>query len=256
MCRSGLTWCWHFISGFTSSLGPQIRWDETHDFSACATSSCSTTEAWFQTYAEIQLESTASNDLMKASQVQQAFGLPVRGLICQSPKDWFATRLVSLPRLSSLMRASAGTCTSTILQLCLAKRSTVTTHPQQCREENHGPSHCGSPSVSLGKYCKNPVTSRDYEHLNNAIVLFAPMAACCTPSVDMAISQTWQPKVTNTIPHNFSKAFCWIEISWILPKGLSINLCETDSTVFPQQTKLRFAILISSVSFGPNACGN
>ena len=136
------------------------------------------------------------------------------------------------------------------------KRSTVTTHPQQCREENHGPSHCGSPSVSLGKYCKNPVTSRDYEHLNNAIVLFAPMAACCTPSVDMAISQTWQPKVTNTIPHNFSKAFCWIEISWILPKGLSINLCETDSTVFPQQTKLRFAILISSVSFGPNACGN
>ena len=234
---------------------PQIRWDETHDFSACAASSCSTSESWFQTYAEVQLESTASNDLMKAGFADPAaFGLPVRGLICQSPKDWFATRLVSLPRLSSLMRASAGTCRSTILQFCLAKRSTVTTHPQQFFEENQGPSHCGSSLVSLGKYCKNPVTSRDY--LNNAIGLFAPMAACCTPSVDMAISQTWQPKVTNTIPYNFSKAFCWIEVSWILPKGLSINLCETDSTVFPQQNKLRFGIPFSSVSFGPNACGN
>ena len=78
-------------------------------------------------------------DLMKAGFVDPAaFGLPVRGLICQSPKDWFATRLVSLPRLSSLMRASASTCTGTILQFCPAKKSTVTTHPQQCREDNHG----------------------------------------------------------------------------------------------------------------------
>ena len=183
-----------------STPGPQIRWDETHDFSACANSSCSTAESWFQTYPEIQLESTASNDLMKAGFADPAaFGLPVRGLICQSPKDWFATRLVSLPRLSSLMRASAGTCTSTILQFCLAKKSTVTTHPQQCREENQGPCHCGTSLVSLGKYCKNPVTSRDYEHLNNAIGLFAPMAACCTSSVDMAISQTWQPKVPSLL---------------------------------------------------------
>ena len=191
-----------------STPGPQIRWDETHDFSACATSSCSTPESWFQTYPEIQLESTASNDLMKAGFADPAaFGLPVRGLICQSPQDWFATRLVSLPRLSSLMRASAGTCTSTILQFCPAKKSTVTTHPQQCREENQGPSHSGSSLVSLGKYCKNPVTSRDCEHLNNAIGLFAPMAACCTSSVDMAISQTWQPKVTNTLSEWYHPAF-------------------------------------------------
>ena len=47
------------------------------------------------------------------------------------------------------------------------------------------------------------------------------MAACCTPSVDMAISQTWQPKVTNTIPYNFSSPFCWIEICWIHPRALS-----------------------------------
>ena len=44
------------------------------------------------------------------------------------------------------------------------------------------------------------------------------MAACCTPSVDMAISQTWQPKVTSTIPYNFSSPFCWIEICWIHPE--------------------------------------
>ena len=79
------------------------------------------------------------------------------------------------------------------------KKSTVTTHPQQCREENQGPCHCGSSLVSLGKYCKNNVTSRDYEHLNNAMGLFAPMAACCTSSVDMAISQTWQPKVPSLL---------------------------------------------------------
>ena len=129
-----------------------------------------------------------------------AFGLPVRGLICQSPKDRFATRLVSLPRLSSLMRASAGTCTAQFCNFALQK------------------THCGSSLVSLGKYCKNSVTSRDYEHLNNAIGLFAPMAACCTPSVDMAISQTYQPKVTNTMPYNFSTPFCWIENSWIHPE--------------------------------------
>ena len=44
------------------------------------------------------------------------------------------------------------------------------------------------------------------------------MAACCTPSVDMAISQTWQPRVANTIPYNFSSPFCWIEICWIHPE--------------------------------------
>ena len=53
MC--GLTWPWHFILGFNSSLvhpGPQARWDEMHDFSACATSSWSTADTWFQeTYA-------------------------------------------------------------------------------------------------------------------------------------------------------------------------------------------------------------
>ena len=223
MCWSGLTWPWHFISGFTSSLvhpwsTNKVRWN------AWLLRLCRIflLDGWIL-IPDIRRGPTRIHCLersneswicrscsLRASRKRIDLQIEPEGSICNETGEFAKIIITDASQCWYLHKYNSA--------ILPCKKSTVTTHPQQCREENHVPSHCGSSLVSLGKYCKNSVTSRDYEHLNNAIGLFAPMAACCTPSVDMAISQTYQPKVTNTMPYNFSALFDWIENSWIHPE--------------------------------------
>ena len=202
MCRSGLTGPWHFISGFTSSLvNPgstnKVRWNAwllrlCHIFLL---------DGWIL-IPDICRDPTRIHCLERSNESQpgpaslrasrKRIDLPEpEGLICNETGEFAKIIITDASQCWYLHKHNSA--------ILPCKKSTVTTHPQQCREENQGPCHCGTSLVSLGKYCKNPVTSRDYEHLNNAIGLFAPMAACCTSTVDMAISQTWQPKVPSLL---------------------------------------------------------
>ena len=172
MCRSGLTWPWHFISGFTSSLvNPgstnKVRWNAwllrlCHIFLL---------DGWIL-IPDICRDPTRIHCLERSNESQpgpaslrasrKRIDLPEpEGLICTETGEFAKIIITDASQCWYLHKHNSA--------ILPCKKSTVTTHPQQCREENQGPCHCGSSLVSLGKYCKNNVTSRDYEHLNNAM---------------------------------------------------------------------------------------
>ena len=99
----------------SSTPGPQARWDEMHDFSACATSSWSTADTWFQeTYASAWWNEWRRWDptriLHQPGPARKRIDLPWKpiGLICNETGQ---DSLMSLPRLSlSLVDVSQCSC--------------------------------------------------------------------------------------------------------------------------------------------------